>query len=129
MSTSSGRGGFCTRCDHANNEHAHQRDSKCKTKLVSVYQLALEGISTTLDNKGATGYNMEKEGVYRGLAYGGLYRLKENEIAFTAEYGPEHETAKTTLLVKVDIELANHSNETMADLLHRRLGHLNYAYI
>jgi len=43
MSTSSGREGFCTRCGHANNEHAHQRDSKCK-KCKKGFEICQAGI-------------------------------------------------------------------------------------
>jgi hypothetical protein len=48
MSTSSGRDErkFCTRCDHTLNEHARERDSKCKKckKIFEICQTGLHGI-------------------------------------------------------------------------------------
>jgi hypothetical protein len=43
MSTSSGREGFCTRCGHANNEHARQRESKCK-KCKKGFEICQAGV-------------------------------------------------------------------------------------
>ena len=45
MSTSSGRKGDCERCGHMLNEHAHERDSKCKKckKLFEICQAHIHG--------------------------------------------------------------------------------------
>ena len=45
MSTSSGRKGYCSRCGHANNEHAREKEAKCKKckKGFEVCQVGVHG--------------------------------------------------------------------------------------
>jgi len=102
------------------------------TKLISIGQLADEGIETMLGKTFARGYK-DDEMVFSGTRNGGLYVLDtQSDIQLDTTQAQAYvvaPTANPTLPEKESLGSQPSKKETDADLWHRRLGHLNYAYI
>lgn len=94
------------------------------TRLVSIGQLADEGIHTVLGKTSARGY-LDDQLVFSGSRNRGLYILdtqKQCSEAYVAEPSIIPQS-------KMKMETQPNAEETDADILHRRLGHINYAHL
>ena len=93
------------------------------TRLLSIGALAEDGISTIFNNTGAKCYK-DNNLVLSATKASGLYVLDSNTEANTVGTKPSEPLVPETHLMESSYDDQN--QDTIPDLIHRRLGHINY---